>query len=683
VILDPRISAFVEWFAEFQLRFGTTLDSMLVPAEVDFHVPLAMNAFGGNDEASRAIARALAAAELAHRLENGIDPVLASLRSALEVSAERIAEGMGIEAYLEQLRTTVSELPEVLELTDRHEDGESVVTVPLRSWLEAMVVEPAEPAMADALVAAARENAIAIQDLDRLQKVLDYYLLAVQRHTGDGDQPNLIEEFAQAGLARTRALLDQFRARRRAGALRVRALFVRRMSGALEDACGPLRALRAGDIMRQLETMAEAARDRDAPPPSWRVWRDRMLAFYGRTTPVLREVARDLRLLFANEELPRDDSHRQLVTVPLEQLGNQLPASYRRLFVGVPTEIADIYVPRPAIEVQCRIAIDGWLRGGGNSLLLSGDRGAGKRTVVNQVLAALRNDVPVHWVRLSRDVHSEADVCRTIGRELEISAPIATFAALERELRSLRGRRALVIENSERLFRRSPSGLARTASFLELIAGSGPSTLWIVLMATPAAGVIGNALDLGTRMTAVVQVNGLVDDDLRAVLLQRHVLAGYELHFAPGTPRALEQVRRPLASMRARRDPESAYFERLGTLTGGNPRQALYYWLRTVMLDAERDRVVVQPLPERASPLLSGIPIGQRMALALIAQYGSLTVEDLAEALGGTADRATSDLRALCSVGWVARAPGIHEHWSLSPVSAHPLTLELREHNMV
>ena len=50
-------------------------------------------------------------------------------------------------------------------------------------------------------------------------------------------------------------------------------------------------------------------------------------------------------------------------------------------------------------------------------------------------------------------------------------------------------------------------------------------------------------------------------------------------------------MRRPLASLRARRDPESAYFERLGLLTGGNPRQALYYWLRTVMLDAERTRL--------------------------------------------------------------------------------------------
>jgi hypothetical protein len=683
VILDSRIAAFVEWFADFQHRFGRQLESALVPAEVEFHVPLALQSAAANDDASRAIARALAAAELAHRLENGIDPVLASLRSALELSGQRLADGLGLAAFADELGETVQALPESIELRDRQEEGEVIVEAPLRAWMEAMIVEPARPAMDDALAAAQVENEVAKQELERLQKVLDYYLLAVQRHTGDGDQPNLTEEFAQAGLQRTRALLDQFRARRRAGALRVRAGFVRRMSSALEEACGPLSACRVTDIVRQLEAMAEAARDRDAPPPMWRVWRDRARSFYGRSMPVVREVARDLRLLFANQELPRDDGHRRLVSVGLDQLGAQLPPSYRRLFAGVPAEIADIYVARPEIEEQCRAVLDAWLRGGGNSLLLHGDRGAGKRTVVNQVLVSLRNDVPVHWVRLSRDVHSEADVCRTIARELGLGSPVATFPALERELRAVAGRRAFVIENSERLFRRSPAGLARTASFLELIAGAGPTTMWIVLMATPAAGVIGNALDLGTRMTAVVPVPGLQSHELRAVLANRHALSGYELHYAPGRPRALEQVRRPLASMRARRDPESAYFHRLAELSGGNPRQALYYWLRTVVLDSAHDRVVVQPLPERAVPLLAGIPIGQLMALALIAQYGSLTVEDLAEALGGTSDRATSDLRALCSVGWVARAAGVHDHWTLAPVAAHPLTLELRDHNMV
>lgn len=683
MILDSRIVAFVEWFADFQHRLGRQLEGALVPAAVEFHVPLALQSTAANDDASRAIARALAAAELAHRLENGIDPVLSALRTALDAASERLAEGLGLDAYAHELEAKVNELPESIELRDRQEDGDVLVEAPLRAWMAAMVLDPAAPAIAEALAAAQAENAIAKRELERLQKVLDYYLLAVQRHTGDGDQPNLTEDFANAGVHRTRALLDQFRARRHAGALRVRAGLVRRMSSALEDACGPLRACRVADIARQLDAIAEAARDRDAPPPVWRVWRDRARTFYGRSMPVVREVARDLRLLFANQELPRDDSHRRLVNVGLDQLGAQLPPSYRRLFAGVPTEIADIYVVRPEIEEQCRGVLEAWLRGGGNSLLLHGDRGAGKRTVVNQVLVSLRNEVPVHWVRLSRDVHTEADVCRTIARELGLAAAVASFSALERELRSLPGRRAFVIENSERLFRRSPSGLARTASFLELIAGAGPTTMWIVLMATPAAGVIGNALDLGTRMTAVVPVPGLDAHDLRAVLTNRHALSGYELHFVPGTPRALEQVRRPLASLRARRDPENAYFHRLVELTGGNPRQALYYWQRTAMLDLSHDRVVVQPLPERAAPLLSGIPIGQLMALALIAQYGSLTVEDLAEALGGSADRATSDLRALCSIGWVARASGMHDHWTLAPVAAHPLTLELRDHNMV
>lgn len=449
MILDPRIAAFVEWFAAFQQRFGRTLESAVVPAEVDLRVPLALTtSTTTGDDASRAIARALAAAELAHRLENGIKPVIASLRQALEAAAERISNGLGIGEYLADLQREVEQMPEEYELRDVQDERETMAMVPLRAWLEAMVVNEAGPAMTGAVAAAGDEIRVAMVELERMQKVLDYYLLAVQRHTGDGDQPTLTEDFAQAGLQRTRVLLDQFRARRRAGALRIRAAFVRRMSNALEDACGPLHGARADDIVRKLTALAEAERDRDLPPPTWQQWRERLRGVYGRSMPVVREVARDLRLLFANQELPRDDGHRRLVTIDFDRLGAELPPSYRRLFSGVPTEIADIYVPRARIEVQCRDAIARWLHGTGDSLLLHGDRGAGKRTLINQVLAGFRSAVPVHWARLSRDVNSEPDFCRTVGREIDIGTP-ATFAALEKALRAAPGRRALVVENSE------------------------------------------------------------------------------------------------------------------------------------------------------------------------------------------------------------------------------------------
>jgi hypothetical protein len=171
--------------------------------------------------------------------------------------------------------------------------------------------------------------------------------------------------------------------------------------------------------------------------------------------------------------------------------------------------------------------------------------------------------------------------------------------------------------------------------------------------------------------------------ELRQIVLARHHLSGYELHFSRPTPRASERLRRPFATTRARRDPEAAYFARLAELTAGNPRQALYYWQRTATLDAARERIEVAALPDRPAPLAATMPLGQRMILALLAQHGSLAVDELAAAIGIAPDSALSELRFLQANGWITRGAGTREHWTLSPIAAHPLTLELRSHNMV
>ncbi|HWB76062.1 MAG TPA: hypothetical protein VG755_13930, partial [Nannocystaceae bacterium] len=180
-----------------------------------------------------------------------------------------------------------------------------------------------------------------------------------------------------------------------------------------------------------------------------------------------------------------------------------------------------------------------------------------------------------------------------------------------------------------------------------------------------------------------VQLAGMSSAELRRVVLARHHLSGYELHFDPPTPRASERLRRPLATTRARRDPETAYFARLAALTDGNPRQALYFWQRTAMLDAARDRVLVAALPDRPAPLSAKLPVGQRLILALLAQHGSLAVDEVAAAIGVAPDSALSELRFLQASGWIARGAGVREHWTLAPVAAHPITLELRSGNMV
>ncbi|HWB80667.1 MAG TPA: AAA family ATPase, partial [Nannocystaceae bacterium] len=499
MILDVRIAAFVEWFAAFLQRFGESIERALVPgAQPELPTTIAPQAASA-DEPDDPISRAIAAARLAHRLETGVKPVLRALREGCEAVHDRFVAGADVETFLAELAARMGELPETIDAKNGTAVDDEVApvaepeAVPLRAWLEAMVLEPAGPQLRAAIAAAAEDTQQALVELERLQKVFDYYLLAVQRHTSDADQPMLVEEFAEAGLLRTKTLVEQFRARRRASAARITAATVRSLSAALEEACAPLRAGRLDEIARALDELRNAALAGAEPPPLWSRWYTGMRRAYVRALPIVREVSRDLRALLANEPQATDDGLRKLVAISLDALGSQLPASYRRLFSGMPAEIADLYVSRSEPELACREAIDGWLAGGGHSLLVAGDRGAGKRTLVNQVLASVRSRAEVHWVRLSREVSSEAAVSESIARELGLpDAP--TFHALETALRGLADRRVLVIENAERMFERTVAGVSRMSAFVDLVADTGERTLWILLMSSPAYALLGSAL---------------------------------------------------------------------------------------------------------------------------------------------------------------------------------------------
>src|SRR5690606_18700766 len=69
---------------------------------------------------------------------------------------------------------------------------------------------------------------------------------------------------------------------------------------------------------------------------------------------------------------------------------SSMPEPYQRLFTSVPAETVGLLIPRPE-QATLIAAADRWLRGHGGTILIYGDRGAGKRTLVRQLAAALED----------------------------------------------------------------------------------------------------------------------------------------------------------------------------------------------------------------------------------------------------------------------------------------------------
>lgn len=664
--LPSELAGFIADFAGFQQRIAALVDSLLdlvgEPAGVELDP---------RDEGT---------IEWGRWLDESAHPELHRFRDSLAASLARIDRDHPIVELGATLRRTVAELPEQVEL-----HGEArPLAVPLRGWLELDFVEAVIAALAQlerTLIDALHELTARLAELER---VLDYYTLAVQRHQADLEYAQA-EEFARTGLARVQNLIDDLQRRRLAWARRALGEFIDRSASALEDASAPYRAHRPELIVRGLDEhrrRAEAQRR-----PGWlRRAGVRVVTSYQSARPALRELADELRVLFGEQaSVPQQARLQAIFGGDPSELGSALPLGYRRLFATLPIEIADLYVRRPALEDTCMRAIEAWRAKVPQIMLLHGDRGSGKRTLVNHVLARVRSQalLDVRWIRLGPALRDEVGVAKQLGRAFGIEGEALGFAELALEPDALERRRVIVVENAERLLAPSPAGVARMIEFLALVGETASTTLWILLMATPAADLALQRLGLRNRIPTIVHVEPMPGEDLHALLLARHRLSGFDLEYDDPGLHLIDRLGQPWLGLRARA-PGEVFHERLAGLSGGNPRHAMYTWLACARPHPQHEGAVqMAALPAQGVELLGPLSLEQRLLLALLAQHGSLTSAELVVALSASRESIEGDLEVLWAKGLLVPSRELHRHWTLRPTIAHPLLMELRSVNMI
>jgi hypothetical protein len=396
---------------------------------------------------------------------------------------------------------------------------------------------------------------------------------------------------------------------------------------------------------------------------------------------------------------------------------SSMPEPYQRLFTSVPAETVGLLITRPQLAVltaQAQRALDG--RGG--PILVFGERGAGKRTLVRQLLGSLGERVDARWLRLSPSFDREADVTRElmqwfqlpiddlsrpdffgVSQRVQALTP-ASWRRAELRIDDVDGvlgnsggaamleerRMLIVVENSERLFRRTHEGLNCMRRFLELVSATSDHVLWVVLMAEPAVQVLDAALELRARFPAPIRVPPMSADELAQVLDQRHRLSGYALRLEPGAPSLAGWVRGPGTAWRLWRKHAEATFERLAQLSGGNVRQALRLWLAAAHADQDdAASVVVGPLPADACPLLDELPLSSRVLLAALMLHGPLRPADLLAVYGQHSLDLDGELARLAHMGLVALDES-HDVGLVVGVETRlvqPLTMELRTCNLL
>lgn len=406
------------------------------------------------------------------------------------------------------------------------------------------------------------------------------------------------------------------------------------------------------------------------------------------TRPLRRDVAERNRQ--HAHDRPDDPLRNELVDIDsmLDVWNSEsLPNIYRRLFSPTPNEVAEFFVGRPELVQRFNHAIDQWLHGNFAAMALIGEPGSGRTSFVDQMLRTRLQGMPVYRRKLNHTIRTEGALVEEFSavaggrRNIDLDTLKAT-------IRSRKERSVVVIEESENLFIRSLDGLRTLRDFLNLVTETGDRVLWILSMDAHAWNYLDMVVDINQHFTHPMRLRALRRDEVSELILSRHRMSGYALHFTQpltGLQRLRAFVDRVIGHPEEEQAlAQRAFFEQLHHAAGGNPMMGIFLWLRSIQTTEDEGRLDVLPIAPLQLRSLEKLDDDKLLILANVLLHNGLTVSEYIDIFRTDREQAQAALQYLFNLRMLHFTPtGTEASYRLRHVLYQAVARHLAARNML
>lgn len=328
----------------------------------------------------------------------------------------------------------------------------------------------------------------------------------------------------------------------------------------------------------------------------------------------------------------------------------ELPAIYRRLFRFEAVQDPRFLVGREQEMAAIAEARTFWEAGRPVALIIVGERGSGKTSLINCALKRVLEDFEVLRGEFQERLVTEAQLMGFLAQLVSTDPDRLLEFFSER-------RRVVILEELERTFLRQVGCYAALRAMQRVIAATCSSTLWILVVNQVAFKFLDATVRLGDSFSHRIDAASASPDALRQAILLRHNLSGLRLKFAPlpSRDKVLQNLR---ILVRGQTDPESVFFDTLAKESGGAFRTAFDIWLGHIER-VESGVLYMQSLaaPD-LSPLITALDITDLFTLAAILQHGSLTPDEHARIFQKTPRSSRAQMDGLLAREIIEKDPG-------------------------
>lgn len=303
-----------------------------------------------------------------------------------------------------------------------------------------------------------------------------------------------------------------------------------------------------------------------------------------------------------------------------------MPAIYRRLFKVEPLDDTRFMVGRSEEMDALREAYSLWQRRRAAAVLITGQRGSGKTSLLNCAESEIFTTHSVLRLEANERILDKEHLERFLREALGASQDQPLLGALEQ----FGG--VLIFEEVERLFLRKIGGYEAMAALIDLIGMTQNHCLWVLALNEVSLRLLERVFQLSSSFSHRIRTSGVSAPDLQEAIMLRHNLSGFRLQF--DTPQAVDRKFAGRFSKWRRwseADSSVLFFEQLAESSAGVFRTALELWHGHIRL-FEGGVVFMHSFHEvDSSPLMVELGQDDLFLLVAVLQHGSLTPEEVAD----------------------------------------------------
>jgi hypothetical protein len=310
---------------------------------------------------------------------------------------------------------------------------------------------------------------------------------------------------------------------------------------------------------------------------------------------------------------------------------DDVPEDYRLVFspFDLPSLEAGIARLEDISKIQARF--EAWkAQQSSGSFAVVGEMGMGRSSLLKFFEETLEG-IEVTRVAITEKSKTGEDsrrfIVQILGLESSEGDSVPSTDELVERIKAM-PRRVIILDDCHNMFVRRIGGFDGLDTLLRIVTLTDEHHFWALSFNVFAWNYVNRVRSREFMFAEILEISPWSSDEIRSLVETRHAQTGYTMSFSELVVDMEEAQDGTVDIVKT----SQGYFKYLHEISGGNPRLAMIYWVRSLRLkEGDNKRLEVSLFKQPQTDDIEALEDGHWFVLTAIAQHGELNAVEVAE----------------------------------------------------